>query len=49
MALDQIACDIFCDDGGVVMKGFDIGFAHLRGNFEPDVKQLAEVRVVAWI
>ena len=49
MAVEEVAGDFGADDFAVGLEGIEVGVAELGGDLEADVKQLAEVLVVAGV
>ena len=46
MAIKQVGRDVFGDDGAVRFQGIGVAAAELGGDFEADVEELAEVRII---
>ena len=49
MAFQQIVGDALGNDLPVGAQGIKVTLTHLGGDFETDMKKLAEVWVVAWV
>ena len=49
VAIEEITGDAFRDDRFVGLESIEVAFTHLGGDFEADVKELADVGVVAWV
>lgn len=49
VAFEQVVGDVFGDHFAIGFEGVEVGIAELCGDFEADVEELAEVRVVAGI